>query len=137
MLASLGLTDRIPLASLAKSFEEIYRPGSSEPIRLSRQSDGLYLLQRLRDEAHRFAISYHRTLRGKRMTVGALDGVAGLGPKRRTRLIEQFGGLAALRNASVDELVGLSWLPADVGAAVYERLHTPMAASGPSRDERH
>ena len=71
------------------------------------------------------------------MTVGALDGVAGLGPTRRTRLIEQFGGLAALRNASVDELVGLSWLPADVGAAVYERLHTPMAASGPSRDERH
>ena len=81
VLESLGLTERIPIASLAKSFEEIYRPGSSEPIRLSRQSEGLYLLQRLRDEAHRFAISYHRTLRGKRMTVGALDGVAGLGPE--------------------------------------------------------
>ncbi len=81
VLASLGLTDRVPLASLAKSFEEIYRPGSSEPIRLNRQSDGLYLLQRLRDEAHRFAISYHRTLRGKRMTVGVLDGVGGLGPQ--------------------------------------------------------
>ena len=61
VLESLGLTERIPIASLAKSFEEIYRPGSSEPIRLSRQSEGLYLLQRLRDEAHRFAISYHRT----------------------------------------------------------------------------
>ncbi len=137
VLADLGLTDRIPLASLAKSFEEIYRPGSSEPIRLSRQSDGLYLLQQLRDEAHRFAISYHRTLRGKRMTVGALDGVNGLGPKRRERLMDQFGGLAALRNASKDELVGVSWLPASVGAAVYERLHTPMAAAGPaSRGEK-
>jgi excinuclease ABC subunit C len=130
VLTTLGLTERISLASLAKSFEEIYRPGSSEPIRLSRQSDGLYLLQRLRDEAHRFAISYHRTLRGKRMTLGALDGVSGLGPKRRSRLIEQFGGLGALRNASRDELLGVSWLPAGVGAAVYERLHTPMAPDG-------
>ncbi len=81
VLDTLGLTERIPIASLAKSFEEVYRPGRSEPFRLSRQSEGLYLLQRLRDEAHRFAVSYHRTLRGKRMTVGALDGVRGLGPK--------------------------------------------------------
>ncbi len=132
MLESLGLTERIPLASLAKSFEEIYRPGRPEPIRLSRQSDGLYLLQQLRDEAHRFAISYHRTLRGKRMTVGALDGVNGLGPKRRSRLIEQFGGLAGLRSASREELLGVSWLPAEVGAAVFDRLHTPMAPSGPA-----
>jgi excinuclease ABC subunit C len=132
VLANLGLTDRIPLASLAKSFEEVYRPGSSEPIRLSRQSEGLYLLQRLRDEAHRFAISYHRTLRGKRMTVGALDGVDGLGPKRRSRLVEQFGGLAGLRKASKDELLGVSWLPDQVGAAVFERLHTPLRPSGVS-----
>ncbi len=132
VLANLGLTDRVPLASLAKSFEEVYRPGSSEPIRLSRQSEGLYLLQRLRDEAHRFAISYHRTLRGKRMTVGALDGVDRLGPKRRSRLVEQFGGLAGLRKASKDELLGVSWLPDQVGAAVFERLHTPLSPSGPS-----
>jgi len=131
VLDSLRLTERIPIASLAKSFEEVYRPGSSEPIRLSRQSEGLYLLQRLRDEAHRFAVSYHRTLRGKRMTLGALDGVNGLGPRRRTRLIEQFGGLAALRNASREELLGVSWLPAEVGAAVFERLHTPLARHGP------
>jgi excinuclease ABC subunit C len=130
VLETMGLTERIPIASLAKSFEEIYRPGSSEPLRLSRQSEGLYLLQRLRDEAHRFAISYHRTLRGKRMTLGALDGVSGLGPKRRDRLIEQFGGLAALRNTTKDELLGVSWLPAQVGAAVFDRLHTPMAPSG-------
>ncbi len=132
VLDQLGLTDRIPIASLAKSFEEVYRPGRSEPYRLSRQSEGLYLLQRLRDEAHRFAISYHRTLRGKRMTIGALDGVSGLGPKRRERLIEQFGGLAELRKVSREELLGVSWLPAEVGASVFERLHTPMAPSGPA-----
>jgi excinuclease ABC subunit C len=135
VLDQLGLTDRVPIASLAKSFEEVYRPGSSEPLRLSRQSEGLYLLQRLRDEAHRFAITYHRTLRGKRMTVGALDGVAGLGPKRRSRLVDQFGGLAALREASKEELAGLSWLPAEVGAAVFERLHTPLSPNG-IRDEQ-
>ena len=127
VLDRLGLTDRVPVASLAKSFEEVYLPGSSEPVRLPRQSEALYLLQRLRDEAHRFAISYHRTLRGKRMTVGALDGVTGLGPKRRIRLVDQFGGLGELRKATRDELLGLSWLPADVGAAVFQRLHTPLS----------
>jgi excinuclease ABC subunit C len=129
VLDKLGLTDRVPVASLAKSFEEVYLPGSSVPVRLPRQSEALYLLQRLRDEAHRFAISYHRTLRGKRMTVGALDGVRGLGPKRRSRLVEEFGGLGQLRKATRDELMGLSWLPADVGAAVFERLHTPLAVN--------
>jgi excinuclease ABC subunit C len=130
VLERLGLTERIPVAALAKSFEEIYRPGNPEPIRLSRQSESLYLLQRLRDEAHRFAISYHRTLRGKRMVVGALDGITGLGPKRRSRLVEQFGGLTGLRNASRDELLGVSWLPAEVGAAVFDRLHAPLPANG-------
>jgi excinuclease ABC subunit C len=117
---------------LAKSYEEVYRPGSSEPIRLPRQSEGLYLLQRLRDEAHRFAVSYHRTLRGKRMVVGALDGIPGLGPKRRSRLVDQFGGLTGLRSASREELLGVSWLPAEVGAAVFDRLHTPLAVNGDS-----
>ncbi len=93
VLERLGLSDRIPVAALAKSFEEVYRPGLDGPLRLPRQSEALYLLQQLRDEAHRFAVSYHRTLRGRRMTVGALDGVPGLGPKRRARLVEQFGGL--------------------------------------------
>jgi len=127
VLEKLGLTDRVPVASLAKQFEEVYRPGSPVPVRLPRQSEALYLLQRLRDEAHRFAIGYHRTLRGRRMTVGALDGVPGLGPKRRARLVEQFDGLAGLRKASREELMGLSWLPAAVGGAVHERLHTPLS----------
>ena len=128
VLDRLGLTERVPIASLAKQFEEVYLPGSSVPVRLPRQSEALYLLQRLRDEAHRFAIGYHRTLRGRRMTVGALDGVPGLGPKRRSRLVEQFGGLAGLRKATRDDLMGLSWLPGAVGSAVFERLHTPMSA---------
>ncbi|HVB94953.1 MAG TPA: excinuclease ABC subunit UvrC [Acidimicrobiales bacterium] len=132
VLEQLGLTDRVPVAALAKSFEEVYLPGSSEPIRLPRQSEALYLLQRLRDEAHRFAVSYHRTLRGKRMVAGVLDGIDGLGPKRRTRLLDQFGGLASLRKASRDELLSVSWLPATVGAAVFDRIHTPMSPSGPS-----
>jgi excinuclease ABC subunit C len=127
VLDRLGLTDRVPIASLAKQFEEVYLPGSSAPVRLPRTSEALYLLQRLRDEAHRFAISYHRTLRGKRMTVGVLDGVPGLGPKRRNRLVEQFDGLTGLRKVSRDELMGLSWLPAAVGSAVFERLHTPLS----------
>jgi excinuclease ABC subunit C len=132
VLESLGLSERIPVAALAKSFEEIYRPGSPDPIRLPRHSEALYLLQRLRDEAHRFAVSYHRTLRGKRMTAGALDQVDGLGPKRQARIIEEFGGLAGLRQASREELLGLSWLPAQVGAAVFDRLHTPLPSNGPA-----
>ncbi len=132
VLADLGLTDRVPIASLAKQFEEVYLPGSSEPVRLPRQSEGLYLLQQLRDEAHRFAVSYHRTLRGKRMVTGVLDGIEGLGPKRRTRLVDEFGGLGALRQASREELLAVSWLPATVGAAVFDRIHTPLSPDGPA-----
>jgi excinuclease ABC subunit C len=133
VLDALGIGERIPIAALAKSFEEIYRPGDPEPIRLPRQSEALYLLQRVRDEAHRFAISYHRKLRGKRMTRGALDGVRGLGPKRQSRLLKEFGGLARLRETSKEDLVGVSWLPAEVGAAVYDRLHTPLSPAKPAR----
>ncbi len=130
VLERLGLTDRVPIASLAKSFEEIYLPDREEPLRLSRQSEALYLLQRVRDEAHRFAISYHRKLRGKRMTVGALDGIPGLGPKRKTRLLSQFGGIGSLRRATQEEIRGVSWLPDDVADAVYERVHRPLSPSG-------
>jgi excinuclease ABC subunit C len=131
VLEKLGLTDRVPIASLAKSFEEVYLPGREEPLRLPRQSEALYLLQRLRDEAHRFAISYHRKLRGKRMTTGVLDGIPGLGPKRRSRLLSEFGGIGALRKATIEELRALSWLPDSVADTVYDRLHSPLPPSGP------
>ena len=81
------------MASLAKRFEEVFVPGLADPIRIPRQSEALYLLQRIRDEAHRFAITYHRQLRGKRMTKSVLDDVPGLGPTRRKRLVKELGGV--------------------------------------------
>ena len=127
VLESLGLTDEIPVASLAKRFEEVYLPGRPDPVEVRRGSEALFLLQRLRDESHRFAISYHRQLRGKRMTESVLDEVPGLGPKRRRRLIEHFGSVKKLEKAEVADLRALSWLPDEVADAVHERLHgTPV-----------
>jgi excinuclease ABC subunit C len=125
VLESLGLEEEIPVASLAKQFEEVYRPGRSAPVRVPRQSDALYLLQRIRDEAHRFAISYHRQLRGKRMTTSVLDGIPGLGPTRKARLVKELGGVGAVKAASLDTLRDLSWLPDPVAEAVYEKVHAP------------
>ena len=85
VLDELGLTDEIPVASLAKRFEEVYVPGRPKPVRIPRQSEALYLLQRIRDEAHRFAITYHRQLRGKRHDHLGADGIPGLGEERRAR----------------------------------------------------
>ncbi len=109
-----GLTGRVELASLAKRLEEVYRPGSSRPLVLPRASEALYLLQRVRDEAHRFAISFHRSTRGRAMTASLLDGIDGLGPSRRRRLLEVFGSTAGVRAATLAELRALSWLPDDV-----------------------
>ena len=120
VIGELGLADEIPVAALAKQFEEVYVPGQSEPVSMPRQSEALYLLQRIRDESHRFAIAYHRQLRGKRMTRSALDDIPGLGPARRKRLIKEFGGVRAVQRAELEDLRALSWLPDDVAAAVYE-----------------
>jgi excinuclease ABC subunit C len=123
VLDELGLRDDIEVASLAKQFEEVYRPGKSHPNHVARGSDALYLLQALRDEAHRFAITFHRQRRGARMTGSILEEIPGLGPTRRKRLIEEFGTLRDLRSASLEELTGLSWLPAAVAEAVFTHLH--------------
>ena len=123
VVADLGLADRIPVASLAKQLEEVFRPGSSDPVRLERGSEGLYLLQRIRDESHRFAVEYHRRLRSKRMTASVLDGIPGLGPNRRKRLVAAFGGVRAVQRASLEDLVALSWLPDAVGEAVFAKAH--------------
>jgi excinuclease ABC subunit C len=124
VLERLGLSDEIPVASLAKQFEEVYLPGRSDPVEVPRGSEALFLLQRIRDESHRFAISYHRQLRNKRMTTSVLDDVPGLGEKRKQRLIKELGGVRALKVAPLEELTALSWLPDSVAAAVYEKLHT-------------
>ena len=125
VLEDLGLDDEIPVAALAKQFEEVYLPGMAGPVRIPRGSEALYLLQQVRDEAHRFAITYHRKLRDKRMTTSALDGVAGLGPARRKRLLREVGGVKAVRDAPRERLEALPWLPQRVVDALWEKLHGP------------
>jgi excinuclease ABC subunit C len=126
VLEELGL-EEIEVASLAKRFEEVYRPGSSDPIRIPRDSQSLYLLQQIRDESHRFAITYHRQLRAKRMTKSVLDDVAGLGPTRRKRLLKEYGSVKRLRELTEEEFVALPWLPEKVGRATFVALHAPSA----------
>jgi excinuclease ABC subunit C len=123
--ATLGLGDRVEFAALAKREELLYRPGSSLPIVLERGSESLYLVQRVRDEAHRFAITFHRSKRGKSMVATTLTGVEGLGPARRDRLLERFGSLDAMRQATLDELQALAWLPDDVALGLYDHLQGP------------
>ncbi len=122
VLEELGL-EEISVAALAKRFEEVYRPGRDEPLRIPRDSEALYLLQAVRDEAHRFAITYHRQLRERHATRSVLDDVSGLGPTRRTRLLKEFGSVKRLRALSEDDLVALPWLPATVARALYTQLH--------------
>jgi excinuclease ABC subunit C len=123
ILDSLGLSDEIPVASLAKQFEEVFVPWQRESIRIPRQSEALYMLQRIRDESHRFAITFHRQLRDKRMTKSVLDDIPGLGPSRKKRLIKELGGVRAVQQAQVVELKELSWLPDTVAETVYDHLH--------------
>jgi excinuclease ABC subunit C len=125
VVEELGLEDEIPVASLAKQFEEVFVPGQADPIRIPRQSEALYLLQRVRDEAHRFAITYHRQLRAKRMTKSALDDIPGLGPARRKRLIAELGGVKGVKAAAPEDLRALSFLPDKVADAVSTKLHGP------------
>jgi excinuclease ABC subunit C len=129
VVAELGLEGRVALASLAKQFEEVFVPGRSEPIRIPRDSDAIYLLQQIRDEAHRFAITFHRERRGKRMRQGALDNVPGLGQSRRERLVREMGGVRQVQAASREELAKLVWLPARVADALYAHLHPNLSIS--------
>jgi excinuclease ABC subunit C len=135
VLQELGLDDEIPVCSLAKQFEEVYVPGKADPIRLPRQSEALYLLQRIRDESHRFAISYHRQLRNKRMTTSVLDDIPGLGPTRKKRLMKELGGVKAVKQASLDDLKALTWLPDAVAESVYLKIHNPPTARTMTRDD--
>jgi len=128
VVEDMGLEGEISVASLAKRFEEVFVPGQADPVRIPRQSEALYLLQRLRDEAHRFAIDYHRQLRGKRMVKSSIDDIAGLGPTRRKRLVKELGGVAAVKAASLEDLVALPWLPDKVAIAVHERFHSGGSA---------
>jgi excinuclease ABC subunit C len=110
----------IPVAGLAKRMEEVYLPGQPEPIRIPRDEEALYLLQTIRDEAHRFAITYHRGLRSKRMVDSILDQVEGIGPTRKKALLKRFGSLKRIRDASVEELADT--LPEAVAADLFSLL---------------
>jgi len=123
VVQALGLEDEIPVASLAKRFEEVYVPGSPDPVTVPRGSDALYMLQRIRDEAHRFANTFHGELRGKRMTRSVLDGIPGLGEHRKKRLVAELGGVTKVKAADLATLKELSWLPDQVAEAVWTTLH--------------
>ena len=112
----------IPIAALAKQFEELYLSDESEPVLLPRNSPALHLVQRIRDEAHRFAIAYHRRLRGKRQVASALDGLAGVGPARKRALIQVFGSAAAVKRASVEALRTVPGVSAALAASIHESL---------------
>ncbi|MDA0256765.1 MAG: helix-hairpin-helix domain-containing protein [Chloroflexi bacterium] len=103
VLRNYGL-GAIPVCGLAKREEELYVADLAEPIRLPRTSEALYLVQRVRDEAHRFAITYHRSLRGRAQTRSALDGISGVGPKRKRALLQRFGSVRGVREATVEDI---------------------------------
>ncbi|MCL4448878.1 MAG: excinuclease ABC subunit UvrC [Actinobacteria bacterium] len=123
VLKNLGLESFIAIAALAKRFEEVYIPDSLEPVEILRGSDALYLLQQLRDEAHRFAVTYHRQRRMQHQTRSVLDIIPGVGPIRKKKLISRYGSLKRLRQASLDDLLSLEWLPVSVAHTLYEHLH--------------
>ena len=123
VVKELGLEDEIPVASLAKKFEEVFIPGQSHPVNVPRGSEALYMLQRIRDEAHRFANSVHRELRDKRMKESVLDGIAGLGESRRQRLLKELGTLKAVKEAPLEQLQALPWLPDAVALAIFHKIH--------------
>ena len=123
VVKALGLEDEIPIASLAKRFEEVYLPGNSQPVNVPRGSEALFMLQRIRDEAHRFANAFHRELRGKRMTKSSLDDIAGLGENRKARLTKELGGVNAVKKASLETLKSLTWLPDSVAETIYAKFH--------------
>ena len=126
VIRGLGLAD-LPVVGLAKREEEIFIPHQSTSILLDRDSAALHLIQRIRDEAHRFAITFHRKLRGKRNLVSVLDHVEGIGPKRRQALWEAFKTLEAMKAASVEELAAVEGMNTAVAQTLYDffRLDLP------------
>ena len=132
-LAELGIDD-VALCGLAKRLEEVWVPGEEYPVILRRASEGLYLLQRVRDEAHRFAITAHRKRRSKGMTASVLDDVPGLGPARKAALLRHFGSVKRLRAASAEEIATVPGMGARTAEAVVAALAGPSAGPGGSGD---
>jgi excinuclease ABC subunit C len=133
VLAQMGIQD-VAVIGLAKRLEEVWLPSDPEPTILSRTSEGLYLLQRVRDEAHRFAIAYHRQKRSKRLTTSALDGIPGLGQSRKAALLKHFGSVKRLRQASVDDISGVPGIGAHTAALVHSALKAEVKDAGGHSD---
>jgi excinuclease ABC subunit C len=120
-LDELGIKD-IALCGLAKRLEEVWIPGSKDPLILPRNSEGLYLLQRIRDEAHRFAISFHRSRRSKVMLESVLDDIPQLGSARRAALLDRFGSVAAIRKAKVEDIAATPGIGSKIASIIESHL---------------
>ena len=127
LAASDAGTTHLELTALAKREELLFRPDLQEPVRLAPRSEALYLVQRIRDEAHRFAITFHRSLRTKSMVADELSVISGLGQSRRERLVEHFGTMASIRGATLEEFSALTWLPRRVAQNLYDHFHGVQA----------
>jgi excinuclease ABC subunit C len=132
-LAKLGLT-QIPVIGLAKEFEEIYRPGQGEPLRLGGDSGALKLLQRVRDESHRFANTYNAQLRLRRISESILDEFPGIGGRRKAALLKKFGSVQRLRLASVEQIAAVSGFGDGTAAALKKFLENRSPSGGAGSD---
>jgi len=130
VLADLDL--HIPAIGLAKRLEEVYFPDRPDPLRIPRGSEALFVLQHIRDEAHRFAVTYHREKRSRRVMASPLDDVQGIGPARKKALLKRFGSLARLSRASLEEIAATPGVGPEIARAVYERVH----GSAPAPERR-
>jgi excinuclease ABC subunit C len=131
VIDQLGI-ENVFVCGLAKRMEEVFVPDRSDPILIPRSSEALYLLQSVRDEAHRFANTYHQLRRGRRMTSSPLDSVPGLGEIRRKRLLRHFGSLKRIRSATLDELYQVPGIPSAVAETVFERFSQPSVENTPT-----
>jgi excinuclease ABC subunit C len=130
-LAELGIDD-VALIGLAKRLEEVWVPGREFPLILPRSSEGLYLLQRVRDEAHRFAITFHRQRRSTAMTTSVLDEIPGLGSVRRKALLGHFGSVKRLREASVEQIQEVAGIGSSLASTIHVTLHHPATQPEPA-----
>jgi excinuclease ABC subunit C len=122
VLEKFGLLEQVPVAGLAKQYEELFLNGRSESVILPRRSQGLYLVQRVRDEAHRFAITSHRRLRTKQGLASRLEVVPGIGPARRKALLDHFGSIQDIQDASLDELIAVRGITPSLAQAIKAHL---------------
>ena len=127
VLKSLSLDD-MPVIGLAKEFEHVFVPNVSSPIILPRNSEALHLLQRIRDEAHRFAVTYHKQLRSRELKYSILDGIRGVGEKRKIKLLKHFGDINSIKEASVEELASVDSINKSLAFTIYKHLHKSSTA---------